>query len=271
MSLHLKPFRVTVVLVGTLYDSNIGASSRAMANMGLSRLVLVRPECEVTYAAQQAAATGQDALQNRVTYSTWEEFYKSEPDGIRISLTAKDGRGRAVQDLSETLEWLKTQNQFLNEDSAAKSTEIYLIFGPENWGLSANDIELTHFCCSIPTYGENASLNLAQAVLLALFIFRQSWGGTKTQLEGSQRTRMSTKMLTDTEQNIFPENTLKDWLTSLGYDLSKPKTNVYTTLKRMLLHNVPTQKELIALETVLQQAIRKMKHYNELMKKTNTD
>jgi tRNA C32,U32 (ribose-2'-O)-methylase TrmJ len=57
----------------------------------------------------------------------------------------------------------------------------------------------------------------------------------------------------------------------MGYDLSKPKTNVYTTLKRMLLHNVPTQKELIALETILQQAIRKMKHYNQLMKKPSTD
>jgi tRNA/rRNA methyltransferase len=252
-----KPFHLTVVLVGSLYDSNIGASSRAMANMGFGRLVLVRPQCEITYTAQQAAATGQEALQNRKVYATWSEFYAEEPDGIRISLTAKDGRGRAVQDLKQTLLWIQEEEPRF-QDPEVTSVPVYLIFGPENWGLSAEDIELTHFCCSIPTYGDNASLNLAQAVLLALFTLRDTWGGTRTTLEGSERTRMTGKS-EDPPAGIFPEETLRNWLLQMGYDLSKPKINAYTTLKRMLLHNVPTPKELMALETALQQSIRKMK------------
>jgi tRNA/rRNA methyltransferase len=59
---------------------------------------------------------------------------------------------------------------------------------------------------------------------------------------------------------VFPEETLKEWLITLGFSLDKKKTNVYTVLKRMILHNVPTPKEVNMLETVLQQTIRKLKN-----------
>jgi tRNA/rRNA methyltransferase len=231
-----------------------------MANMGVTRLILIGRQCEITFAAQQAAATGQQALQKRIEYANWDEFYRNEPDGIRIGLTARDGRGRAVQELGKTLKWIAQEEPRLQELEGAP-VPIYFIFGPEDWGLSADDLELMHFAASIPTYGDNTSLNLAQAVLLSLFILRENWGGQKAALEGEER---STRATTD---SVFPEVTLQTWLTEMGFDLSKPKTNVYSVLKRMLLHNVPTQKELVILETVLQQSIRKLKEYNELRKK----
>jgi tRNA/rRNA methyltransferase len=234
-----------------------------MANMGVSRLILVNPQCEITYSAQQAAATGQNALQNRTVYSDWPSFFNSEPDGIRISMTARDGRGRAVKDLATTLKWLSTEDSRLQDTEL--SVPIYLIFGPEDWGLSAEDLEFTHFACSIPTYGNNTSLNLAQAVLLALFIVRETLGGEKSLLEGETRGARAN------QEQVFPEATLQTWLTEMGFDLSKPKMNAYLVLKRMLLHNVPTQKELVILETVLQQSIRKLKEYNLLLKQRDSE
>lgn len=253
-------YSLNIVLVGSLYDSNVGASSRAIVNMGYERLILVRPKCEFTFAAQQSAATAQGPLQNRVSYPSWKEFYAVEPDGIRISLTARDGRGRAVHDLAETLIKIQKDEPRL-QDQTIKALPVYLIFGPEDWGLSAEDLENSHFCCSIPTYGDNTSLNLAQAVLLALFILRQTWGGERSELEGANRTK---ERGLPEKTNVFPDETLRLWLVEMGYDLSKPKVNVYTTLKRMLLHNVPTPKELLTLETVLQQSLRKLKEYNTL-------
>lgn len=255
-----RPFKINVVLVRSLYETNIGASSRAMANMGASRLILIGRQCELTFAANQAAATGQTALSNRTEYSDWSAFYKGEPDGIRISLTARDGRGRAVQDLGKTLQWIANEEPRFQEASS-DLVQVYLIFGPEDWGLSAEDLQLTHFAASIPTYGDNTSLNLAQAVLLALFIVRENWGGDRALLEGEERGVRAA------EGSVFPEKTLQTWLLEMGFDLSKPKTNVYSVLKRMLLHNAPTQKELVILETVLQQSLRKLKEYNELRKK----
>lgn len=253
-----RPFEIRLVLVRTIYERNIGATSRAMANMGFSRLILIDPKCEITIEAQKAAATGQEALQNRIVYQSWEEFYQKEPESLRICLTARDGRGRAVRDLAETLNDLRNTAPVFQKDSD-QPVVVHLIFGPEDWGLSASDLELTHFCCSIPTFGDNPSLNLAQAVLLALFILRQAWGGERTRLDGQQPDRRRL-----TKPQIFPEQTLRSWLTAMGFDISNRRINVYTVLKRMLLQNTPTPKELVILETVLQQSIRKLDEYNEM-------
>ena len=115
---------------------------------------------------------------------------------------------------------------------------------------------------AIPTFGENWSLNLAQAVLLALYTLRTSWGGAKTVLDGQKRTKK------ESQEEVFPENTLKTWINEMGFVTEDRNMNAYSVLKRMLLHNIPTQKELRILETVLQQAIRKLREYNEMRKKS---
>ena len=259
-----KSFEMRVVLVRTIYERNIGAASRAMANMGFQKLILIDPKCKITLEAHQAAANGQLGLQNRVVYSSWEEFYHKEPKGVRIALTARDGRGRAVRDLSETLKDIKaTSPLFSEEETSTDPVIVHFIFGPEDWGLSAEDIDLTNFCCSIPTYGDNTSLNLAQAVLLALFMLRQTWGGEKTKLEGQQPDRKRS-LESDDFSEVFPAETLKLWLQEMGFDLSARKMNVYKVLKRMLLQNTPTPKEYMMLETVLQQSRRKLSEYNQL-------
>lgn len=253
-----RPFRPIVVLVRSLYDSNIGASSRAMANMGLDEMILIAPQCEVTYAAQQAAATGQTALQNRRVHASWDEFFAKEPEGLRIALTARDGQRRLVEDLATALTTI-AQDDPRWRRAEADAIPVYLIFGPEDWGLSADDLELVHHCASIPTFGQNPSLNLAQAVLLALFILRTTWGGQRFSLEARGT---ETKFLE--RENTFPEKTLRDFLTTMGFDIENRRVNVYTVLRRMLLRTFPTTKELKILEVVFQQGTRKLKERKEL-------
>lgn len=254
----MKALDLRVVLTRTIYERNIGAASRAMSNMGFHKLILVDPKCEITYEAQQAAATGQEALQNRIVYSSWEEFYAQEPEGLRIALSARDGRGRAVRDLGTTLrDLLETSPQF--QEDLETPLVVHFIFGPEDWGLAAEDLKLVNYACSIPTFGPNASLNLAQAVLLTMFIVRENWGGSKTVLDGQQPDREQLEKPT-----VFPDQTLKTWLEEMGFDLSKKKINAYTVLRRMLLQNTPTPKEYLMLETVLQQSLRKLREWKEL-------
>lgn len=255
-----RPFEVRVVLVRTIYERNIGAVSRAMSNMGFDKLILVDPNCELTYEAQQTAATGQTALQNRVSYKSWTEFFEKEPDSIRVSLTARDGRGRSVRDLSEVLKDIKDHSPQFQIKSETAFT-VHLIFGPEDWGLSAEDLTHTHFCACIPTFGENWSLNLAQAVLLAMYDLRKSWGGQRTSLDGQQTER------TAAVGALLPDQTIKTWLLEMGFDLSKKKINAYTIFRRMLLQNTPTKKEVIVLEAILQQSIRKLREWKDLQKK----
>ena len=246
-----------IVLVRSLYERNIGATSRAMANMGVSKLILISPQCELTFEAQKAAATGQYALQNKKVYSSWAEFYENEPRGIQIATTARDGRGRQAEDLSATLIQLKNTHPEFSK-SSADAVVIHLIFGPEDWGLNAEDIQYANHCCSIPTYGDNTSLNLAQATLLALFIFRSVFGGTKAKLEGQQQARAKQK-----KPMVFPDETLKQWLAEMNISLNKRKMNIFTVLRRMLLQNSPSEKEFRILEIVLQQSIRKMREVRD--------
>jgi tRNA/rRNA methyltransferase len=248
-------YKINIVLVRSIYPKNIGACSRAMSNMGAERLILINKQCELDYAAQQAAATGQEALQNRVEYNSWEEFHQKEVGGIRIAMTARDGRAKAVHDFKTTLENLKKIEQFQQE----VKTSIYLVFGQEDCGLSLDDVKDCHYSCSLPTYGVNWSLNLSQAVLLALFILRDSWGGERTSLDGQTRPKEIKLNAEVKKANLLPDQTLRIWLETMGFDLSKKRINVYTVLKRMLLHNVPTSQEIQILETVLQQNIRRLK------------
>lgn len=262
MNSFVQDYKINVVLVRPMYPNNIGAVSRAISNMGADRLIIIDRKCELDYSTQQAAASGQEAWQSRTEYTSLEEFYANESAGIRIALTARDGRGRAVKELKETLHLIKNQQGSLAENQTSNNENtvaLYLFFGPEDAGLAAEDLQQCHFCASIPIYGKNSSLNLAQAVLLALFIVRENWGGAKTKLQGEERLRDQKIEAIVKEQNLMPDQTLKLWLETLGFDLSKDKTNAYTVMRRMMLHNVPTAQELRMFETIVQQTIRKLK------------
>lgn len=228
--------------------------------MGVDDLILIAPQCELTYAAQQAAATGQSALQNRKTYLSWSEFFQHEPDGLRIAFSARDGKGRMVQNFPEVLNHLAKEDSRWS-DSQGEPVIVYLIFGPEDWGLSADDLDQVHLSACLPVYGTNPSLNLAQAVLLALYILRAHWGGS--QLSLVQR-RDETQFLTPGK--TFPEETLKEFLVQLGFQVENRNTSVLTVLQRLLLRTVPTEKELKIFEVIFRQAARKLKERRELKK-----
>lgn len=250
----MRSLDLRIVLVRSIYERNVGATSRAMANMGFKNLILIDPKCDLTIEAQKAAATGQFALQNKIIYKSWDDFYAHEPRGIQIALTARDGRGRQVTDMEETLKKLDETHPALRKDSD-EAQVFHLIFGPEDWGLSGDDLQYANFCCSIPTYGDNTSFNLAQATLLAMFIFRSVFGGTRTILEG-QQVRKEKQI----KPPVFPDQSLKKWLEAMGFDLNQRKMNVFTVLRRMLLQNAPSTKEFRILEIALQQSIRKMRN-----------
>ncbi len=249
----MRNIDLRIVLVRSIYERNVGATSRAMANMGFTKLILIDPKCEFTIESNKAAANGQAPLRDRTIYASWDEFYANEPRVIQIATTARDGKGRQVEDFETTLRSIQQSNASLKKQSD-EAFVFHILFGPEDWGLSGDDIQYANHCCSIPTYGDNTSLNLAQATLLAMYTFRNVFGGERSKLEGQQQARAKQK-----KPIIFPDETLKSWLQEMNIDLSKRKTNVFTVLRRMLLQNAPSEKEFRMLEIVLQQSIRKMR------------
>ena len=240
---------IKIILVRSEYASNIGMAARAGANMGASELILIDPKCRLGIKAKQGAAGAQELLKDRTVYKNWNEFYANESDGVRIAFSRRGGKKRKVFALDEALTKIKKIKNY-------KDQTLYLIFGPEDNGLDIDDLAYVHYTCSLPIYGNFGSLNLAQAVLLATYIVRQKLP-PKT---------MPQQLTAENEPSYmdyyFPDETIKEWLTSMGFDISARKSSAYLTLRKLFLMNHPTKHEYQVLEAILQQNIRKLKSKN---------
>ncbi len=235
--------KLHIVLVRTMYSSNIGAAARALANMGGDSLILLDPQCEVNSKARQAAAGAQEALARRRTYKTWEEFYSHEGEGVRLGLTRRVGKGRKIYPIREILTNLEANENF------KEHPHIYLFLGPEDTGLNGDDLAFMNYNCELPIYGEFQSLNLSQAALLTLFVVKDFFEKSPPVSKAKEAAVMPT---------YFPDQSIKRWLTAMGFDVSARKASAYLTLRRLFLQNNPTQHEVQVLESVLQQNIRKL-------------
>lgn len=227
---------INVVLVRSKYSGNVGSSARALANMGGSKLILVDPQTSINTKARQGAAGAQDKLQQRVVYPSMQEFYQKEAPGIHIALSARSGKKRQSLPLKDSLKHII---QF--------SDPVYFIFGPEDHGLTSDDMQFCHHVCHLPTFGDFTSLNLSQAVLLTLFSAQEFFSLNVKNPKLNLKTAP------------IPDDTLKQWIQLLGFNLDSPRVNAYTTLRDLILKSVPTEKEVQVLEATLQQTIRILK------------
>lgn len=266
--------QIRVILVGSMYDSNVGSTSRVMSNLAVNELILVRPQCEITYSAQQAAATGQFALQNRKTYSTWSEFLRVEDGGVRLAMTARQGQGRAQQSLREVLRNLPEGRQAVlrKGDSLGDRTEgvpagnlqrslmsrsLDFVFGPEQAGLTTDDLSHVHLMAHLPEFGGNPSFNLSHAVLLTLWMAREEIAPTDQPSSSAFERKSSVEPVVP-----FPEHSLRKWLIALGLNVDDRRRSALSVLRRLLLRSTPTSEENAMLEVVLEQSARKLGAYN---------
>lgn len=264
--------RVAVVLVRPIYPRNIGMCARAMANMGVSRLVLIAPQCELTEDAKQGATNAQSVLRNAVIYPSLDAFAETEGDGLRIAFSGRAGKLRVPDRFDLKLDALRAQNKPLLFDSSAP---LHLIFGPEDDGLNDDEIRLAHHVCALPTFGEFFSMNLSHAVMLSLYTLRTRLeplvndpqaAVVATRLKPNNLGSKSADELAKEERRLrrapryFPEETLKAWLEALGFEIDARRVNALRILNRLLLENEPTHDELRVLEAILQQTVRKLKN-----------
>ncbi len=150
--------RVAVVLYEPQDPVNIGATVRAMKNMGASDLRLVRP-CEYTaYRLEGIAHQTTDIIERIRHFDTLDEAladcvlvagFTARRRAAKRALT--DARAAAPQIVA-----------------AAEAGTAALMFGREDHGLPNEAMDRAHLVVTVSTTG-HSSLNLAQAVLLALY------------------------------------------------------------------------------------------------------
>lgn len=247
--------RITVVLHRPIYARNIGMCARAMANMGINRLILISPRCDhLSEEGRQGAAHAQTILREAAVYDTQQAFLEAEGDGIRIALSGRDGRLKRPDSLERVLDRFVGDPEHMFHDP---NQSIHLFFGPEDDGLSNEEMELANHICRLPTYGEIKSLNLSHAVLLTSYLVRAALDRAHVRAPALESTPNE---LPKNRAAYYPGETIKRWLEALGFDLSARRVNIEKTLNRILLSRCPTREELRILDTVLQQTVRKLKN-----------
>ena len=146
---------VRVVLVETSHPGNIGASARAMKNMGLEDLVLVRPLCFPSSQADARAGNARDVLSSAEVVSSLDKAL--EDSHLIIGTSARDRR----------IPWPNLSPKECAHQvvkSFGKGETVSLVFGRESKGLTNEELQKCHFHVNIPTGVAYSSLNLGMAV-----------------------------------------------------------------------------------------------------------
>jgi tRNA/rRNA methyltransferase len=156
------------VLVQTSHPGNVGAAARAIKVMGFAELVLVAPRFADVLVHPDAiafASGATDVLERARVVPTLEEALAGVTFACATAMTPRDF-GPPTRAPRECLAEL-----------AASEHRVAFVFGGERFGLSNEAVYACHVCLSIPTQPEYGSLNLAQAVQLLAYDWRQALGG----------------------------------------------------------------------------------------------
>ena len=151
--------RVRIVLIDPSHPGNIGSVARAMKNMALSDLVLVRPRSFPHAEANALAAGADDILAGaRIVPSVAEAI----SDCAFIAGTTSRPRSyywefTTPREIAGRIVALPEENR------------VALLFGSERYGLATEDLNHCNVLVRIPANPEYCSLNLAMSVQLAAY------------------------------------------------------------------------------------------------------
>jgi tRNA/rRNA methyltransferase len=217
------------VLMQPSHAGNVGAAARAIKVMGFSDLVLVRPRQPDVLVREEALAMASgaaDVLARARIVAGLDEALQGITQVCATAMTPRDFGPpvHAPRPYFETL--------------APRGERVALVFGSERFGLANDDVYRCHACLSIPTAPGYGSLNLAQAVQVLAYEFRQALGAYPVRPRTGHAARADWPAL---------EGALVHWqrvLESVGFlDPAAPKKLV-PRLRQWLLRSAPTQAEL---------------------------
>jgi tRNA (cytidine32/uridine32-2'-O)-methyltransferase len=229
---------VRIVLVGTTHPGNIGATARAMKNMCLERLWLVRPR-HFPNAEATARASGADELLSRaVVCSTLDEALTD----CRL-VVGSSARMRSVR-------WpvLDPRTCGATLHAEAGSGPVALVFGRESSGLTNEELGRCHYLVHIPTNEAYNSLNLAAAVQVLVYeIYLASRAGAE-KCELIHREVAGA----DAMQGFLQH--LEQALLDLNFANPRQSKTLLQRLRRLFLRARPDRDELNILRGVLSAA-----------------
>jgi tRNA/rRNA methyltransferase len=148
---------------------NVGSAARALKNMGFRDLRLVAPRRWNPSAATRMAVHADDIVAAAQIHPDLASAIGDRT--LVVGTTARTGpyRGesRALRDTVPSL------------IAEGVGNRIAIVFGPEDFGLTSEELKLCQRLVTIPTAPEYPALNLAQAVMIVAYELMLAAGGAR--------------------------------------------------------------------------------------------
>jgi tRNA (cytidine32/uridine32-2'-O)-methyltransferase len=166
---------IRIVLVNPSHPGNIGSAARAMKTMGFSSLYLVEPKLFPHDKAREMASYALDVLQQATVVDTLDEAIADCSFVVGTSARMR------------TIPWPLLAPREVAERivTEAPTTQIAILFGREQNGLTNDELTRCHFHVHIPTSSEYTSLNLAAAVQVLAYELRATALAQETLLKAA--------------------------------------------------------------------------------------
>lgn len=158
---------IRFVLSRTTHPGNIGASARALKNMGFSQLYLVSTANPMHSDALARASGAEDILQSATQVSTLTEAIAD----CHVVL------GTSARTRSLSCPLITAKEAAIKSTSLAQHNNIAFLFGQERTGLTNEELALCHYHVYIPCNPSFSSLNLAAAVQIIAYELQQVENG----------------------------------------------------------------------------------------------
>ncbi len=223
---------IRIVLVNTSHPGNIGATARAMKNMGLSQLYLVEPKQHPTVEAFRRSVGANDVLDSAVVV---DDLAQAISGCVWVAGTS--ARLRTIEwPILEPRECVAQGAEFLEQG------EIAIVFGRENSGLTNEEMEKCNVLLHIPTNPEYSSLNLAAAVQVVCYEFRLAMMAEKAVKVKGKKHREDA--IAGSEQLDGMYQHLREALNGLGFFGTNNPDVVMRRLKSLFNRAATTQREV---------------------------
>lgn len=189
------------ILIHTSHAGNVGAVARAIKVMGFEDMVLVKPRWANVLRREetiQRASGALDVLTNARIVETLDEALDGMTHLCATAMTPRDFgpptvaprahfavlAGAALRESAVVLSEKERLAEVIHGLQPVLSPEpqgVAFLFGSERFGMQNDDVYRCHACLSIPTNPAFGSLNLAAAVQLIAYEWRQALGGFAVQ------------------------------------------------------------------------------------------
>jgi TrmH family RNA methyltransferase len=224
--------QVVIVLNEPQDPINIAATIRAMKNMGVRHLRLVNP---VQYDPWriEGVAHGTRDLVDKIEH--FDSLQGALADCVKVAAFA--GKRRKVRWSVATPREMAAQ---LIETLLASDGKVALLFGQEDHGLPNEALDLAQLLVHIPTT-EHSSLNLAQAVMVALYELHIA-AGDATRVLAPPKKEAPAAEQSDWEQTYVD---LERALSEIRFFRTRNQENVMRSVRSLLARAEPDGRELM--------------------------